>query len=253
MNLNQQLYFRDALKNARASTLDDAEGFETILLVLERLGRFLNGGPGQGLGGFKKPILQQCAKSPLADTIPSRWPEWHIDIEVLYDQFRLARNDAVHEGALARRYTTLGISLAIVLEDALMAEREQIGHFMVRTPVCAETWQPLSFIRQTLLSHSFSYMPVNVGTSQKPEWRLVSDIGIATFLRGVSANYRAKRLGSSLENAVETGEIRLEVPFTCSPGTLVSQALSESRGLPILVVAEGSMRLLGIATAFDLL
>lgn len=40
MDVTQKLYFRDALRNARGLTLDDAEGFEAIQLALVDLPRF---------------------------------------------------------------------------------------------------------------------------------------------------------------------------------------------------------------------
>lgn len=134
-----------------------------------------------------------------------------------------------------------------------MDGQERIGDFMVRMPVCGSMWQPLSFIRQTLLTNSFSFMPVNVGTDSAPEWRLVSDLGLAKFLRGKTENQRAKRLGLSLRQAIESGGVILAEPYVCSPETPVVEALGDSKGLPVLVVAGEPGQLVGIATAFDLL
>ena len=41
MNPEQQLYFRDELRAARAAALRDSEDFACILYVIERLGAFL--------------------------------------------------------------------------------------------------------------------------------------------------------------------------------------------------------------------
>jgi len=62
------------------------------------------------------------------------------------------------------------------LKDAPM---KRIGDFMVPNAVCAETWQSLSFIRQTMLKNSFSYLLVNTGAEAKPSWQLVSDTALA--------------------------------------------------------------------------
>lgn len=253
LDRQQQLYFRDALRDARRTALHDAEAFEAILLTLERLGRFLNDGRGRGLGCYKEVILHHAEASPLAKEIPKQYPECHVNICNLFELVKTARNDAVHEGALARHHTAHAVNLAIVLEDAFMVESNQIGDFMVRTPVSAYMWQPLSFIRQTLLTNSFSYMPVNTGPEHAPEWRLVSDLGIAKFLRGIPKSKRTEHLALQLGKAVNQSHLTLLKPHICSPDTLVLEALDKSDGFPVLVVSEETKHLLGIATAFDLL
>ena len=45
-----------------------------------------------------------------------------------------------------------------------MTGLDRIADYMVRGPACACMWHPLSFIRQTMLSSSFSFLPVNAGS-----------------------------------------------------------------------------------------
>ena len=75
-----------------------------------------------------------------------------------------------------------------------MDGRNRIGDYMVRMPVSACTWHPLSFIRQTMLANSFSYLPVNNGTETEPDLRLISDCHLAAFLRTGKDLDRDRRL-----------------------------------------------------------
>lgn len=250
MQRDQRLYFRDSFRDARADAIRDAEAFDGIVFCLERLGRFLTGGRGD-LGRYKKAVLKLASASPMADSIPQRHRAFHVPLNVLYDQFRQARNAALHEGAFARHLTSHAVQIALLLEDALMADSELVGDFMVRDPVCAMLWQPLSFVRQTMLANSFSYLPVDIGTEKSGQWKLLSDRALATCLRGGNAKERDHRFGLSLADALNLKCLTLDEPLVCGPDLLVSTALADCRGLPILIVHEG--RLLGIATPFDLL
>lgn len=57
LNKDEALFFRDQLREARFKAQQDAEAFEEIVFVLERLGCFLTGKP-FGLGRFKEPIMK---------------------------------------------------------------------------------------------------------------------------------------------------------------------------------------------------
>ena len=198
----QQIYFRDLFRNARYAALRDAEGFDATLFALERFGRFLSGCE-MGLGKYRSPISDKAKDSPLAQNIPAEWPDFHICFNDLFDHLRKARNSAFHEGAVARHITSHAVLLSIILEDALMYNRNRIADFMVRMPACACMWHPLSFIRQTLLANSFSYLPVDTGTEGK-DWKLISDCQLASFLRRGGESDRKRRLSMTLQQAVTT-------------------------------------------------
>jgi hypothetical protein len=163
------------------------------------------------------------------------------------------RNWAMHQGAVARHLTGHATKLAIVLEDALMHDYDMVRDFMVQNPVCAELWQPLSLIRQTMLENSFSFLPVNCGPQAAPTWKLVSDLDVARYLRAGRA--RNLRLVEKLSEAQKSGGIELKAPSCCKPEDSASTALKDSKELPILVTDSGNAagRLLGIVTTFDLL
>jgi hypothetical protein len=200
----QRIYFRDLFRESRFAALRDAEGFDATLFALERFGKFLSP-KGRSLGNFRLQISQAAEWSALAKKIPEEWPDFHTSFDDLYDQLRDARNSAFHEGAFARHLTSHAVLVSVILEDALMEGRNSIGDYMVRMPTCACMWHPLSFIRQTLLANSFSYLPVNNGTDDEPDWRLISDCSLAIFLRSGQDFDRMNRLSMTLQKAVESG------------------------------------------------
>ena len=127
----------------------------------------------------------------------------------------------------------------------------KVSDYMVRDPVCAHFWQPVSLVRQRMLTNSFSYLPVQ---NKEGQWCLVSDLGVAKYLQGQSNNKRKKRLATPLGEAVETGEIALLPAKPLNDETLIDHALKDFDGKPILVSRRNSeTQLVGILTAFDLL
>ena len=138
---------------------------------------------------------------------------------MLYDLVKDARNDALHQGAFARHLTSHAIELALVLEDALRRRLDSpvVGDYMVRNHVCAELWQPISFIRQQMLANSFSFLPVK---SSGRDWCLISDLDIATYL-GPDALKRKPRLAQTLNAA----KIPLQLTKPCAIDTPLEEAL----------------------------
>ncbi len=245
------LHFRDQLRAARAVALRDAEAFQEILFVLERLGAFLSN-ERRNLGQYLPQIKEQAARSPMAKEVPSALPNYHQQFDLKYEIVRKARNSALHEGALARHLTANAVELSLVLEEGIMSELHQVSDFMVRNPVCAFTWQPLSFIRQTMLVNSFSYLPVPVEKGGKTDWRLISDFRLGQCLR---RNGKVVKDGliQRLEDAVKSGQIELHSAKTCYPQDKIEALLPTSDGLPTLVLSPDNNELLGILTPFDLL
>lgn len=238
-------YFRDQLRKGRAAALRDAEGFQEILFVLEKLGGYLLRRIGT-LADYRPKIRELANASPLAEDIPAGCPSWHVPFSQLYELVREARNDALHQGALARHLTNSAVQLAFVLEDALMSNRNTVGDYMVREPVCASLWEPLSFIRQKILANSFTYLPVWCST----DWQLLSEYQLARYLR---ERDRTKRLASTLQDAVGA-DLKLEEASICSVEAPIDEVLALSQGKPVLVVDGGCIeRLVGIVAPFDLL
>jgi hypothetical protein len=245
-------YFRDQLRSARAIALADAEGFPELLFCIERFGTRLTDSV-RSLEHYKGSIVNFARDSALAESIPRQFGNLLTPFPRLYEIVREARNEALHHGAYARNLTTCAIQLALVLEDALMADRHTVGDYMVRGPVCAESWQPMSLVRQQMLANSYSYLPVLITEEGVPIWRLVSDHWVATYLR---KGDRKKLLAKRLEVAIQESPKELPQAPTCNADTPIGNALSilEDRGLPLLIFDElHPARLIGVVTAFDLL
>ena len=264
MDEAEAVFFRDQLREARAEALHDAEGYLGLLYCFERLGSRLYGKIGD-LGKYGPDLRKFARPSPLAEDLPGKFPQCHTPFDILYDSVKNARNDALHQGAVARHLTRHAIELALILEGSLMDRESRIGSFMVRNPVCAQPWQPLSFLRQTMLVEAFSYLPVRYDFGGGPIWYLVSDYGLARFLRGEKdlKMALAKPLCEVL-NLSEPDTVQApiyEVAPVCNVDDPIDHVLQISKGKPVLICqanrrevshADGR-ELVGIITPFDLM
>ena len=251
MDREAALHFRDQLKEARAAALRDGEAQQEIILTLERLGAYLLGSMAN-LGKYEDVIAKLAGHSPMATDVPSTLPELHTTFARKYQIIRRGRNAAVHEGAFARHLAVTAVELALVLEEAIMHGSYQVRDFMVRNPVCAYLWQPLSFIRQTMLANSFSYLPVATGEEPQPFWQVISDSRLARYLRADGEPSR-DLLVQKLSNAVESKRLQLLPVQSCGPEDPLDAVLQGADGLPVMVISPGGRQLLGILTPFDLL
>ena len=245
------LHFRDEFKNARDSALKDAEGYQQILFVLERVGAYLLKKKGN-LGKYQPCISNLVKKYRPSFFGPS--DDCHINFNRLYDMVRKGRNDALHQGAVARIMTSHSVQLSMMLEDTLMdvANSQTIGDYMVRNPVCACEWQPISFIRQIMLEHSFSHIPF----FWQEKWHVVSDLDVAKI------HHKGKdKLASTLKRCIETEDIEPQEARVVSRDKLVGEVLkctsyqdcAGGNGWPVLVKRNDCKELLGIVTPYDLM
>ncbi len=242
----QKIYFRDLFREARVKAQSNSENFEDIIFVLEKFGSFLRCENGD-LGKYAPYICKVAEKSSLSIEIPKKSPEFHTDFTSLYDLVKDGRNSAMHEGVFARNLTQHAVEISLVLEDALMSNEKKAKDFMMRNPVCAFDWQPLSFIRQNMLSNSFSYLPI----FRDNRWKLVSDLNMSKYLReSLSKAERRKRLSQKLKDSrVELMETKI-----VSSTDEIKQVIKNWDGLPICVTLKNSSEeIVGILTPFDLL
>ena len=250
ITLNQaaKLDSRQQLKQARENAFRDAESFEDIIHVIERLGCLLLGRIGD-LGKYKANIKEVALASALAVEIPEKHGEVHTDFCRLYDIVTEGRNDALHQGAIARHLNNHAIELALILEDALQMNgtTAKVSDFMVRNPVCAEMWQPISYVRQQMLVNSYSYLPVK----NEDVWYLLSDLDVATYLlNAATPKERKEQLAKPLG---ETSIVH-HVAQLISSDMLISEAITKCTEVPLLVQRTGTTNdVIGILTAFDLL
>lgn len=247
----QKMGFAHEFRDARAVALRDAEAFEDHLFVLERLGSFVCE-HNKGLGWFKDALSDIAASSPLATAMSLKHADQHLSFDTLFEQVREARNDAMHQGAVARHLATHAQELALIMEDALMNEARLVQDFMIREPMCAELWQPLGTIRRCMLMNAFSYLPFKAASGRS--WKFLSDHTLARFLR-VERKERARRLLLSLDDALkEDADFRK----ACKTAKSVKVDFPLSRVVPLInatpcVVLSKSGRLAGLITAFDVL
>jgi hypothetical protein len=244
----QRTFFADQLRSAREAALCDAEDFDQVIHAVERLGSYLCRKT-LDLGRYKCEIVLLALQSPLAEAIPFEHRGSFTPFSLLYDLMRQTRNDALHQGAFARRLTDHAIQVAIVLEDALRrgSGLTTVSDFMVRNPMYAEDWQPLAFIRQTMLAHSFSWLPVKAPGGK---WYMISDEAIVKFLTD-KPNERNANLAMKFSAAAAL--TKHEVQWVEKDATLVT-AVQELKGMPLFVHSSpGIKEPIGILTAFDLL
>lgn len=235
-------FHRDQLRAARAAVHRDSEAYTEILFAVERLGATLLG-RGDSLAVYRDVLSTLARQSVLACEVPSDQPAAHLTFERLFQLVREGRNDALHQGAVARHLSCCSTELALVLEDALMSRSRCIADYMVRAPLCAEGWQPLSLIRQHMLQNSFSYLPYSHEFSGGQEWLLLSDSALVTLLhREDGKNHRRRLLAMSLNAAVEERMLELVKPTTVSFHTSVIEALGQGSTLPILVLDDEKRR-----------
>jgi CBS domain-containing protein len=247
MTRNEAVFFADQLRNARESALKDAEAFDGIIHVIERLGTFCTKKI-SNLGGYEYELAKLAEVSDLAEEIPRQFRDILTPWTQLYNSVKVARNDALHQGASARHLTVHAIELSLILEDALRDYKKRVlTDYMVRNPICAEGWQPIAFIRQQMLAGSFSFLPF---LNADNEWRLLSDQDIAIYL---GEGDRKERMALAL---VSIPELAGRPVYLLKEETSINEALTfmKKNGSPVLVEnAHDPMRLLGIVTAFDLL
>ena len=242
-------YALESLRKARAAALSDAEAFPEIFYALERVGTALTGRIA-GLDAYKPEFENIAAKSPLASGLSERQRHGHTAFERLYDIVRTGRNEALHHGAFARHLTRHAVELCLLLEDGLMSQARTVADSMVRDPVCAELWQPLSIVRQQMLANSFSYLPVLLDDGS---FGLIGDLAIARALsRALTSAERRRMLACSLGDARASRRVEIPPATTVEPEEQVQVALERCKDGPLLVLGDGK-RLLGIVTPFDML
>jgi len=270
-DIQELFYFRDLFRNARAIAQKNSESCNDILFSLEKLGLFLVNKSIQlelrkredlekfgklNLGGYYKQEIEKIAKkSPLAEEIPnqSQAQLYHTNFDVLYDSVKDGRNDAMHQGAYARHLTDHAVQVALIIEDALMTGQDKVSDYIVRNVLQASLWQPLSFVRQQMLSNSFSYIPF---LNENNEWCFLSDRDIAKYLNQNSKSCRKENLAKTVKQAISDlpNKLNSDSAISCKHDIEVEKALKLMEGKPLIFTEiNDKNKIIGIVTAFDLL
>ena len=95
-----------------------------------------------------------------------------------------------------------------------MSELHQVSDFMVRNPVCASMWQPLSFIRQSMLVNSFSY---------------AFNLAVKSYEQSLRSAIRVFTLTSGNDRIIDRLEVALRFPFADTDEQM--EALRKRAGL----------------------
>ena len=245
MELSQRRHYRDRLRTARYAALANSEDFDQVCFAIEELGLALLGR--QAAMNDYLPGLSALVKSgPRSSERAS--------FEALFGIVRKARNDAMHSGAYARRVTTKAVELCLILEDSLMAidaaGEWAVEHYMVTEPASVSSWTPVAKARQLMLLHSFSNLPVKL---EDMGWNRVTEVGIAKFLQGTTAE-RNRKLGLTNDAAVAEG-LGLAPAIVVGPRQDAREILAKQdvrAGGTLWVVVEGD-RVIGVLTPFELM
>ena len=248
---NERLHYRDRLRSARYAALADAEGFGDVCFAIEALGLRLLGIKAD-LGAYMFPIRDLSTDSLVLSELSGEFPSYFTRFEALFETVRIARNDAMHSGVYARHATFAAIELCIGLEEALMTEqqfpRKSVGDFMVKSPVVVEPWQPVAHARQLMLTHSFSFLPVQLNG-----WKLVSEVSLAKYLNGGRSKRRL--FAASIEEASIDGLVLIDAKVVAPSAETaeVLAAASDDSGPALWLVLDDHARLTGVLSPFELM
>ena len=161
----------------------------------------------------------------------------------------------MHQGAYARHLTDHAVQVALIIEDALMTGQDKVSDYMVRNVLQASLWQPLSFVRQQMLSNSFSYIPF---LNENNEWSFLSDRDIAKYINQNSKNCRKENLAKTVKQAINDlpNKLNFDAVIPCEHDIKVEDALKLMKGKPLIFTEthdNNTNNIIGIVTAFDLL
>ena len=246
-------HFRCAFRSARAAALRNAEGWMHIVVAIEQLAAY-RAPKAKSLDAARTRIELIALKSSLAEDVPRKWRSLHTPFSELYNHVRRGRNAAVHQGAAARRLTGHAVELALILEHAMAPSTDLVSDYMVREPIRAQSWQPMSFIRRQMLTNSFSHLPVYLEIDAECGWWLISDGALARYLRSQRRNGCDGRLRATVAEAVASAQLHVVRATTVGPTESVATMFIGESDLPVLVEGGGDPpELVGILTPFDLL
>lgn len=244
------LELRKRLQKARYQVLEDGENWLGIAQAIEAVGNAIakEEKVGKGLGKVK-PELQQLVKEYHPTTGQGQYEAEEGPFEStfgnLLEEVRKARNDEAHTGAAARAAARIATVVGIYLEDTLMAASDaekDVKAYIQEEVVRAYTWQRLGECRRLMLTYSFSYLPVKIGT----EWKMLSDADLAEYLAVKGADGRKEKVEEAIKNRLNVEDAAEVKPTYCK-----RKALKKMKGKAAVVMTEGD--LVGIITPFDLL
>ena len=245
--------FKHQLRDARGRAQRVAEEYRAVVRVIEAFGRYLHGpGGSPAMGGFEDDIKKWY---PGGTTAWERRVDGGPSTKTLYQRVREMRNAEVHEGAAARTLTAQAVELALRLEDAMREKSDAmtVADYMVTSPVVAEQWQSVSWVRREMLAGGFSAVPLRY----KKQWWLITDTALVQYLYKCACNTASDRLEDALAKP-EGCKLRLREASTARPALCAKSFVAEKMDAeePVFLVVdecERGSRLHGVVAAHDLL
>ena len=128
--------------------------------------------------------------------------------------------------------------------------RTLVKDFMVKYPITVDSWQPVAFARQLMLTHSFSFLPVQRGG----RWMLISESAIAKYLRRTDAKWK-ELMGMDIERASQSGLFLIEaqmVNLDQDVSALLDGA-DDSNPVRLWLVQDDNGKLCGVLSPFELM
>lgn len=243
---NAALHFAQELRNARSKALADAEDWQELVFVFERLAKFMTSCQKTDLGSDEaKEVFLIIARSRQEET-----PEAIINFKLLLQQVVCGRNSEFHGGAAARRFARHCVEFSFLLEDGLKTfMNKNLGSVMSSPVMHIETWRMLADVRRLMLENSFTWVPVKADRT----WLVISDHALVKFLESDRKSLLTKTVADALllpGGLAQTLEI-----FNQNSETRHERLLTALARGPVLVSDENASpdRIVGIVTAFDLL
>lgn len=233
----EQAHHLHRLRDARYQALRDAEDFLSICFALEELGCRLKENKANGLGGYE---TQFRALSTHGEMNPA-------DFEVLFNQVRVARNDAAHQGVAARNAVKRAIKLCVYIEAILMSRLTLVGDVMSSGLLMAQPHHTLSYLREMMLGSSFSFLPYQFFS----DYRLINDLYLSQLIR--SPQYQRKAFYTTTVSQLDPKSItRLKKAVILKETDPLADVIDQISIYPAVVEGSGGIPV-GIITAFDLL
>jgi predicted transcriptional regulator len=123
---------------------------------------------------------------------------------------------AVHDGAWIRRRSDQLVQLLLLLEEATLHELTSVEQIMVGSVIIAEPWQQLAHVRRTMLSNSFSFLPILMS-----RWYLLSDEAIVAITRMEANEERKSRLSLTVRGGSKTTQFTIDFATDTGAATRV--------------------------------
>jgi hypothetical protein len=133
-------------------------------------------------------------------------------------------------------------------------QRRLVKHYMAKSPVSVEPWQPVAHARQLMLTHSFSFLPVKLGM-----WKLLSETSLARHIQFATRRGEdwAELLATSIQQAEGRG-LKLLGARTVGLDDEVHKLLEEppdssSMEPRLWLVTDSKQNLRGVLSPFELM